>query len=515
MLTGKRRYNLEIWALGLGYYLFYTPYSGLTKALSNGFFTSTHGPVKGPVLLPISAIATLIGMFAFITLMGWWKYAGRREFFGRQIPFPRKLTFLSGVCLATIMGTTTLAFTFGGLGIVFVLVLLRAGTLIIAPTVDYIVGRRVRWFSWTAMLVSLSAVLLALSDVWSYTLTIAAIIDVAAYLTAYFFKLQFMSRLAKTDRREASLRYLVEEQMVASPLLVIALVVLAIIGYGDVMMGFRAGLTTFVTTPGAVFAALVGLCYAALCVCTSLIFLDRRENTFCMPMHCGWSMLAGFTASVVLALVFNDKMPTVSQNVSAGFLIIALGFLSPLHHFDRVLAKIKRFFGFAHPLPQAQRLFLFVCSGNTCRSPMAAAIANAEIAVRMGIPFKALETVNVRALSAGVSARVGAPITPQAAEVLQSLSVPVQPHAARNLTPELAAEAEMIFCMTSAVRKAVIEILPSVEGKTYCLSNEADVDDPIGKGMAAYVSCARQIQRLVQLRFDELVWGQDLQDVSR
>jgi protein-tyrosine-phosphatase len=500
----KRRYNLEIWALGLGFYLFYTPYSGLTKALSNGLLSGTNGLVKGTVLLPISAIGTVIGMFGFITVMGWWKYAGRRRIFGLEVPFPRRLTFLSGVCMATIMGTTTLAFTFGGLSIVLVLVLLRGGTLIIAPLVDHIVGRRVRWFSWTAMLVSLAAVLVVLSDATNYTLTVAAVIDITAYLIAYFFKLQFMSRLAKSDDRAVTLRYFVEEQMVASPLLVLTLVVMAFIGAGDVMLGFRTGLTTFVMTPGAVFAAFVGLFYAALCVCTTLIFLDRRENTFCMPMHCGSSMLSGFTASLFLAYFYNQSSPTMAQTVSAGFIAVALAFLSPLHHLNRYLAKLKLAFRSPSLPEQPQRLFLFVCSGNTCRSPMAAAIANAEIATRLGIPVKALATVNARALSAGVAARVGAPLTPEAQEVLNSLSVPVQPHAARNLTAELAGEAELIFCMTSAVRKVVLEMLPEVAGKTYCLDMQGDIADPIGKGMAAYIACAHQIQRLVRLRFDEI-----------
>ena len=496
ILSEKRRYTLQIWALGLAYYLSYTPYSGLTKALSGGLLPGTHGLVRGTVLLPLSAIATVVGMLGFITAKGWWKYAGRREFFGIEVPFPRRLTFLSGVCMATIMGTTTLAFTFGGLSIVLVLVLLRGGTLIIAPIVDQIVGRRVRWFSWSAMVVSLAAVLVVLSDAPSYTLTIAAVIDIAAYLAAYFFKLQFMSRLAKSNDRAATLRYFVEEQMVASPLLVIALVVMAFIGAGDVMMGFRLGLTSFLATPAAIYAALVGLCYAALCVCTTLIFLDRRENTFCMPMHCGSSMLSGFTATAILAYVYNQGAPTMAQTVSAGFIAIALGFLSPLHHFDRILAKLRG--------TRRERLFLFVCSGNTCRSPMAAAIANAEIAARLRIPFEGLQTVNARALSAGVSARVGEPLTAEAQDALRSLNVPVEAHAARNLTPELAQQAEMIFCMTSAQREAVVQLLPGMAKKTFCLDVQSDVEDPIGKGMDAYLNCARRIHDLVRLRFDEL-----------
>jgi hypothetical protein len=361
MLSQKRRYSLHIWALGLGYYLFYTPYSGLTKALSSGLLPGTHA-VKGPVLLPLSAIGTVAGMFGFITLMGWWKYAGRREVLGFKVPFPRRVTFMSGVCLATIMGTTTLAFTFAGLSIVLALVLLRAGTLVLAPIVDQIVGRRVRWFSWAAMLLSLAAVLIALNDAASYTLKIVAVIDIAAYLAAYFFKLQFMSRFAKSEDRLTTLRYFVEEQLVASPLLVLALTAMALIGAGDVMLGFRTGLTSFVTSPSAIYAVLVGLSYAALCVCTTLIFLDRRENTFCMPMHCGSSMLSGFTATAILAYVYNQSSPTPAQMVSAGFIAVALGFLSPLHHLDRYLLKLRS---------PRQRLFPFVWgSGSAGRNDL-------------------------------------------------------------------------------------------------------------------------------------------------
>lgn len=541
MLHKQRRYGLEIWGLGLGFYLFYTPYSGLTKALSIGLLPGMHGPIRGTVLLPVVAIATVVGMLGFITVMRWWKYAGRREFFGISIPFPRRLTFLSGVCMATIMGTTTLAFTFGGLSIVLVLVLLRGGTLIIAPVVDGLVGRRVRWFSWAAMFISLMAVCVILSDAAHYKLTLAAILDVGAYLIAYFFKLQFMSRLAKLDEKIATRRYFVEEQMIASPLLVVALAVMALIGVGDVMTGFRVGLTTFLNTPAAGFAALVGLFYAALCICTTLIFLDRRENTFCMPMHCGSSMLSGFTASAALAYFYNQNSLSMAQTISAGFIVVALGFLSPLHHFDRFAAKLRNAFArlrlkptdfipnvsgggatglgplakspieLTSPLLSDQehttnpsQIFLFVCSGNTCRSPMASAIANAEIAARLRIPFTRLGEVNVKAISAGVSARVGTPMTAEAKQALRELGFYPNGHKAKNITVGLADQAERILCMTQAHRSAVIELIPGAAVKTQCLDPDGDVEDPIGSGLPAYIDCARRIHDLVKLRFDEI-----------
>jgi protein-tyrosine-phosphatase len=539
MLHKKRTYGLGIWWLGLGYYLFYTPYSGLTKALSGGLLTDA-GPVPGNVLLPASVLATAFGMLGFITFKGWWKYAGRREFFGLSIPFPRRLTFLSGVCMATIMGTTTLAFAFGGVSIVLVLVLLRGGVLVIAPLVDAISARRVRWFSWAAMSISLLAVAVVLADASNYTLSLAAMLDVSAYLAAYFFKLQFMTKLAKTDERSSTLRYFVEEQMVASPLLLLALGVLAAIGHGEVMSGFRLGFSTsFLGSPAAVLALLVGLCYAGLCVCTTFIFLDCRENTFCVPMHCGSSMLAGLTASYVLAFLYGQSLPSAAQLASSGLIAVALLFLSPLHHGRRYAGKLAHWladvyrvclkllpsYGKHSPaaaaaLAQAapteetaaaessfeniRRVYLFVCSGNTCRSPMAAAAGNAEIAARLQLPFENSKWADAQAMSAGVSARVGAPMTPEAHHALSALGISAQPHRARNLTAELAHQVEQIFCMTQAQRKAVIDLIPAAAAKTQCLDPEGDVEDPIGSSLSAYVDCARRIRSLVRLRFDEI-----------
>jgi protein-tyrosine phosphatase len=134
---------------------------------------------------------------------------------------------------------------------------------------------------------------------------------------------------------------------------------------------------------------------------------------------------------------------------------------------------------------------------------MAAAIGNAHIAGRLNIPFENLDGAGVKSLSAGVSAKVGAPMTHEAQEALRRMGVPVPRHSARNLTADLARHVEAIFCMTRAHREAVIDAHPFAAGKTYCLDPDGDIEDPVGGGLEDYLNCARHIHRLVRWRLDE------------
>ncbi len=58
--------------------------------------------------------------------------------------------------------------------------------------------------------------------------------------------------------------------------------------------------------------------------------------------------------------------------------------------------------------------------------------------------------------------------------------------------------------MTQTHRDAVIDLVPAAAAKTLCLDPTGDLEDPIGGELSAYLACARRIQNLVRLRFDEI-----------
>ena len=300
----------------------------MTKAVSSGKLGDT--PVPGVVLLPVSALASLAGMFVFLTAMRWWKYATRWQLGSISLPRPTRWTLLSGICTAGVIATTTLAYTFAGISIVFMMLLMRGGVLILAPIVDRLTGRSVRWYSTVGLVLSINALLVAfLEDKGAgFALTFIALADVVIYLGCYFVRLRFMSRLAKTDDFALRTRFFVEEQMVATPVLVLFLGTLALIDQGTFMHQLRIGFTDFLSSPLVIYGILIGVCSQGTGVFGGLVLLDKRENTFAVPVNRCASVIAGVTATYVGMWFLDGGAPSTHELMGVFLIIQAMIFLA-------------------------------------------------------------------------------------------------------------------------------------------------------------------------------------------
>jgi len=483
-----RRPALGIALLALGYFTCYVPYSALTKAVTSGLWPGGGGPVSGFRLLPVSVMATVVCMLLTTTLMGWWRHISRRRLFGIEVPWPGGWTFLSGLCTAVIICTTTLAYSINGSSIVFMLLLLRGGVLLLAPLVDVLYKHRVAWSSWAGLLLSLLATGIALSENKGGLSWMAAL-DVAAYLTGYFFRLQLMSRFAKTRERQVNLRYFAEEHLVASPLLLVLLAVFALAGGGESARQLREGFSSMLFTAEALPAALIGGFYEALFIFGTWIYLHPGEHSFSIPVNRSSSLLSGVVASYGLSFILGMQPPSAHQILSAALILLAIFIWSTS---SREVRQTGR------------RLLLFICSGNTCRSPIAEAHGWEEIGARFGRSEQELAAAPVRVLSAGLSAQPGRPMSADSVWALNALGMTPKAHHARPLTAELVMQAEVIFCITREIRDELVRLMPHAAVKAQCLDPEEDIPDPHGREREFYLHVATRIRELVRRRFDEL-----------
>lgn len=126
---------------------------------------------------------------------------------------------------------------------------------------------------------------------------------------------------------------------------------------------------------------------------------------------------------------------------------------------------------------------LFVCTGNICRSP---------IAERLFVEYAGeMRHRNVQASSAGTRAVVGDPIHELAVRVLQDLGGNPNEFAARQLTPKVAASADLILTMTRDHRDAVLSAAPQRLHRTFTLTEAARLVTECG---------ARDIAQLSEFR---------------
>ncbi len=318
----------SIWGFAFGYFACYVPYSLLTKIMSKGLLPSLDGSaMAGFSILPVTAIATLLTMILVISILGWWKYATHSTILGISVPHPTKWTFLSGLFTSLIIGTTTLAYTFENVSIVLAMLLMRGGVLIIAPIVDAMTKRSVRWYSWAGLVGALSALLIGLTNAKNFQIPVLLAVVIFVYLFSYFMRFQFMSRNAKSDKKETNLRYFVEEQMVSTPILVLFLLAFALLK-GDIGESVRIGWTMHWNQPYLWALLLIGMFSQGTGFFGTLVFLDKSENTYCIPVNRSSSILAGVIAAFLLALFPSQNMPPLTQLIGAAIIIISILFLT-------------------------------------------------------------------------------------------------------------------------------------------------------------------------------------------
>ena len=141
---------------------------------------------------------------------------------------------------------------------------------------------------------------------------------------------------------------------------------------------------------------------------------------------------------------------------------------------------------------------LFVCSGNTCRSPMAAALARKVIAEHAGVSQADLGEQSYEVVSAGTFAMPGMKATPQAAEAVAGLGGDLSGHRSQPLTVELINRADWIVTMSRSHAETVVSLVPSAIARTVALDPQGDIEDPIGSDVAHYRQLAEQMDHLIR-----------------
>ncbi len=153
----------------------------------------------------------------------------------------------------------------------------------------------------------------------------------------------------------------------------------------------------------------------------------------------------------------------------------------------------------------AEQVIVFICTGNTCRSPMAAGIAGIWLARKLGLSPAALPKHHLVVESAGLHATDGLPATAEARTAARELGADLTAHRSRAVTVDLLQRADVIYTMTQSHRDELVERYPAVADKTFPLDPDSDIADPIGSEVGRYRQLAKRLEALIAQRLSGIL----------
>jgi protein-tyrosine-phosphatase len=146
-------------------------------------------------------------------------------------------------------------------------------------------------------------------------------------------------------------------------------------------------------------------------------------------------------------------------------------------------------------------LILFVCTGNICRSPMAAALFSAKVEA-VG------DAEKYRVESAGTWALVNQPASDYAVEMMSRRGLSLKEHSARTITNEMIDDAALIIVMTRDHQQAIAAEFPQARAKIHLMSEFVgqyyDIGDPYGRELQMYEICADDLSQLIEYGYPRI-----------
>ena len=156
---------------------------------------------------------------------------------------------------------------------------------------------------------------------------------------------------------------------------------------------------------------------------------------------------------------------------------------------------------------------LFVCTGNSCRSPIAEGLLEKM--------FKEENVQNIEVFSAGTNSIPGIPPTRETIEVLRKEGIDISDHRSTCITYDLISQADLILVMEKVHREKILTMNPGVKNKVFLLREFAgdsrgtypigkgdetlDIYDPIGQPISVYEKCLLEIKDVLKRSLQKII----------